>query len=103
MVSREQFLNLSAAIREENVPELGGVVKYRQATQGDKGAARRRSMLPGAKGEPEMDSERLECVLVQMCLVEPKLEIQDVDQLMKLPAKVIGRLAALAIGTVDPN
>jgi hypothetical protein len=105
MISREELLAGKRAkeVREFNAESLGGIVKYRLATMAEKRMARRRAMMPGEDGKSELDNERLECCLVQLGCVEPKLEPQDLDALLELPAKDISKLAGLILGTIDPN
>lgn len=105
ILSRDEFLAL-----QDDAPRVfqskfwGCQMKYRLATVGDKAAARQRAMVLQPDGKMTLDNERLEAALVVRCLIEPRLEPQDLEAVMNKNGEEIRRLSAEILGkTANPQ
>ncbi len=76
----------------------GGEVKFRPPTQADKAIARRLATKLGEDGKLEVDPERIEVALIVRCLVEPRLEEEDVQAMMQKNGNEIKRLVRALVG-----
>lgn len=102
-ITRDQFLALKDTEPRVFKSGIWGCdLKYRPATLNDKAVCRRKATIPGPDGKPEIDNERIEALLVQRCLVEPKLEPGDLDFLLERNGGEVSRLANAILKGTDP-